>query len=65
MLLATWVYAGISVVTRFLKDIHFSVIIFHYTIFASILIFIYLTFEYLLNKPDFPDGPRILTYNKF
>ena len=40
------VYSWVSVLTRKLREVHFSVILFHYTSFGSLIIFVYLLFEH-------------------
>ena len=56
-------YSLVSVLTQKLKSIHFSLMMFHYGWIASLMVFIYLTFEHLLlsDKSIF-EPMRLFTY---
>ena len=47
----SWSYSAISILTRKLKEVHFSLIMFHYGWFASTSIFTFLTIQYFVSNP--------------
>ena len=55
-----WCYSTVGVLTNYLNNIHFSVMLFHYAWSASTILIIYLCFDYL--KSD-SVVPRLFTYN--
>ena len=49
ILITSWIASIVVVVTRFLKDIHFSLIMFHYGWIASLTLFLWLIIEQVTN----------------
>ena len=56
----------IIVITRKMRKIHFSVILFYYGLIAAILLALWLAFEYTVDFYDqFKDGLRLTTYDQY
>lgn len=58
-----WVYSIVGVITRLAKDIHFSVLMFHYAWSASLILIIYLAFEHVKNSESIMSTPRLFKYS--
>ena len=52
VLYTAWSFGGISILTHKLKDVHFSLIMFHYGWFATTSIFGFLIIEFLVTKSE-------------
>ena len=53
--------SGAAVANRFLKDVHYSTVVFFYSGFASLAYLIWLVFEFIFIENEHK-GPRIFTY---
>ena len=53
----------ILTLTRFLKNLHFTLVMFHYGWISSVILTAWLLAEYLTDPSRFPQGLRLLTYN--
>ena len=58
---ASWGYAVVVVLTRKLKEVHFSLMMFYYGFFATMTLTVALIVEWLFFSDD--KVPRILTYS--
>ena len=54
----------ITVITRKLREIHFSLMMFSYGFIATLSLGVYLILEYLIFKSQFLDGMRLFSYDK-
>ena len=48
VLCTSWCASAVTAITRYLKDIHFSVIMFYYGLSASIILMVWLVLEYFI-----------------
>ena len=48
-----------------LKDIHYSLLVFHYGWISSVVLFIWLLFEFIVWNGEFTEGFRIFTYTGY
>ena len=55
----------VIILTRKMKDVHFTLVMFHYGFIASVILIVWLTIHYLTNLKDYPNGPRIFAYDGF
>ena len=58
-----WCAATVVVATRFMKDIHFTLVMFHYGLISSVILILCLVAEYFMYKSSFPNGFRLFTYD--
>ena len=63
IIVCAWMNASIIVITRTLKEVHFSLIMFHYGWIASVILFIYLIIERLFLIEDRTQPIRQFQYN--
>jgi len=63
MLATAWMVSAIGVMTRILKDIHFSIVMFYYSFIASMALMTCLAIEFLYWSDNFNDGMRMFTYD--
>ena len=56
-------YSIIIILTRKMKDVHFSLVMFHYGFLASIILIIWIVLKYVIYMSDYPNGPQIFTYD--
>ena len=59
---SAWLQSSTSVITSYMHKVHFSLITFHYGVFATIIFGAWLLLEYYINTALFPNGIRLLTY---
>ena len=60
----SWMYSLVGVLTRKVKDIHFSLMMFHYGWVASLTILIYLVIEHVMISESILSPLRMFTYSK-
>lgn len=49
----SWCYAGVAVATRKMQKLHFAVVLFYYSVLATVCLFVYLASEALITKNSF------------
>ena len=61
----SWCAAIVVVLTRYLKEIHFSIMMFHYGWTASFVLMVWLIFEFIVWNNSFTNGFRLFTYSLY
>ena len=58
VLITSWMFSSITVITRKIRDLHFTLMMFHYGLFATILLWIVIILEYNLSnkRTYYPEG---------
>ena len=64
MFVVAFLYSLIIILTRKMKGLHFTLVMFHYGLCASGILLVWLIIHYLTNLEEYPNGPRLLTYDR-
>ena len=61
ILITAWCHSAVGVITRKLREIHFSLMMFHYGVFSTFVLSIWTLFEFAVFTQD--SGLRLIQYS--